>query len=101
MASSSSRRATTRKRSSITELALHGIHTSRITKAGKCNPYVRYVLSPVLRGQKPKSMEPDFLPTHQPTSRRQWTVPCARRAEEERDVRMRLEKKRRRHSGPC
>src|SRR6478672_12837265 len=33
MASPSNRRATKRRRSSITELAFHGIHTSRRTKA--------------------------------------------------------------------
>src|SRR6266567_4638791 len=47
MASPSSRRATKRRRSSITELAFHGIHTSRLQKSEKCNPCVRYEMSPM------------------------------------------------------
>src|SRR5437762_12076418 len=49
MASPSSRRATKRRRSSITELAFHGIHTSRLQKSEKCNPCVRYEMSPMSR----------------------------------------------------
>jgi enamine deaminase RidA (YjgF/YER057c/UK114 family) len=41
------RRATKRRRSSITELAFHGIHTSHLQKSEKCNPCVRYELSPM------------------------------------------------------
>jgi hypothetical protein len=40
--SPSSRRPTKRRRSSITELAFHGIYTSRVKSAGKCDPCVRY-----------------------------------------------------------
>jgi hypothetical protein len=49
MASPSSRRATKRRRSSITELAFHGIHTSRLQKSEKCNPCARYEMSPMSR----------------------------------------------------
>src|SRR5947207_1336283 len=52
MASPSSRRAIKRRRSSITELAFHGIHTSRLQslqKSEKCNPCVRYEMSPMSR----------------------------------------------------
>src|SRR5258705_4323155 len=52
MASPSSRRATKRRRSSITELAFPGIHTSRLQslqKSEKCNPCVRYEMSPMSR----------------------------------------------------
>src|SRR5215475_1279772 len=49
IASPSRSRATKRRRSSMTELAFHGIHTLPQNKSGKCNPCVRYVLSPVSR----------------------------------------------------
>src|SRR6202165_4960780 len=54
MASPSSRRATKRRRSSITELAFHGIHTSRLQKSEKCNPCVRYEMSPMSRAAHPR-----------------------------------------------
>src|ERR1700750_1811593 len=44
--SPSSRRPTKRRRSSITELAFHGINTSR-QKSEKCYPCVRYEVSPM------------------------------------------------------
>src|SRR3989442_2510487 len=47
MASPSSRRATKRRRSSITELAFRGIEPSRLQKSEKCNPCVRYEMSPM------------------------------------------------------
>src|ERR1700688_3302388 len=53
MASPSRRRATKRRRSSITELAFHGIHTSRLQKSEKCNPCVRYEMSPMSRAAHP------------------------------------------------
>src|SRR5437763_1365471 len=56
MVSPSRRRATKRRRSSITELAFHGIHTSRLQKSEKCNPCVRYKLSPMSRAAH-KSVE--------------------------------------------
>src|SRR5262249_28082957 len=45
----SSRRLTKRGRSSITELAFHGIYTSPVKSAGKWNPCVRYEMEPVSR----------------------------------------------------
>src|SRR5882757_5976540 len=33
----------------MTELAFHGIHTSRLQKSEKCNPCVRYEMSPMSR----------------------------------------------------
>jgi hypothetical protein len=42
-------RPTKRRRSSITVLAFHGIYTSRVKSAGKCNPCVRYVMEPMSR----------------------------------------------------
>ncbi|MGY3645793.1 hypothetical protein ACVWW2_001084 [Bradyrhizobium sp. LM4.3] len=33
----------------MTELAFHGIHTSRSQKSEKCNPCVRYEMSPMSR----------------------------------------------------
>jgi hypothetical protein len=47
--SPSSRRSTKRRRSSITELAFHGIYTSRVKSAGKCSPCVRYEMEPMSR----------------------------------------------------
>src|SRR5215467_13280644 len=47
--SPSSRRATKRRRSSITELAFHGIYTSRPPGSEKCYPCVRYEMSPMSR----------------------------------------------------
>src|SRR5690606_20252600 len=44
--SPSSKRATNRRRSSITEVSLHGIDTSR-PNTEKCNPCLRYELSPI------------------------------------------------------
>src|SRR5690606_26220415 len=44
--SPSSKRATNRRRSSITEVSLHGIDTSR-PKTEKCNPCLRYEMSPI------------------------------------------------------
>jgi hypothetical protein len=43
------RRPTKRSRSSITELTFHGIYTSRVKSAGKCNPCVRYEMEPMCR----------------------------------------------------
>jgi hypothetical protein len=37
------------RRSSITELTFHGIYTSRVKSAGKCNPCVRYEMEPMSR----------------------------------------------------
>src|SRR6202140_2279532 len=54
MASPSSRRATKRRRSSITELAFHGIHTSRLQKSKKCNPCIRYEMSPMSLAAQPR-----------------------------------------------
>jgi hypothetical protein len=48
--SPSSRRPMKRRRSSITELTFHGIYTSRIESAGKCNPCaVRNGVHPYMR----------------------------------------------------
>src|SRR5215471_2830762 len=49
LAGRSSRRLTKRRRSSITELAFHGIYTSPVKTAGKCNPCVRYEMEPMSR----------------------------------------------------
>src|SRR5947199_8939551 len=57
IASPSSRRATKRRRSSITELAFHGIHTSRLQKSEKCNPCVRYEMSPMSRAAHQAQLE--------------------------------------------
>src|SRR6478736_882177 len=45
--SPSKRRATKQRRSSTTELSFHAIHTSRLQKSEKCNPCVRYEVSPM------------------------------------------------------
>src|SRR5258706_15209946 len=63
MASPSSRRATKRRRSSITELAFHGIHTSRLQKSEKCNPCVRYELSPMSRAAHRRNVFSERSPT--------------------------------------
>src|SRR6266508_6619595 len=61
MASPSNRRATKRRRSSITELAFHGIHTSRPQKAKsvthvsgtECHPCLGPLIRPKLRWATP------------------------------------------------
>jgi hypothetical protein len=58
------RPATKRRRSSITELAFHGIHTSRLQslqKSEKCNPCVRYEMSPMSRAAQLRPVLPSFL----------------------------------------
>src|SRR5690606_36143183 len=60
--SPSSKRATNRRRSSITEVSLHGIDTSR-PKTEKCNPCLRYELSPISQvGHHTKSRAKARLP---------------------------------------
>src|SRR5437879_7253974 len=49
LGSPSKRQATKQRRSCTTELAFHGIHTSRLQKSEKCNPCVRYEMSPMSR----------------------------------------------------
>jgi hypothetical protein len=39
----------------MTELAFHGIHTSRLEKSEKCNPCVRYEMSPMSRAAHRKT----------------------------------------------
>src|SRR5215470_9639509 len=55
--SPSSRRATKRRRSSITELAFHGIYTSRPPGSEKCYPCVRYEMSPMSRVAHPQNQQ--------------------------------------------
>lgn len=56
-------------RSSITELAFHGIHTSR-QKGEKCYPYVRYDVSPISRAAQSRQRSIGGPFRHWPARRR-------------------------------